>query len=117
MAPLAVAELDRDLFTWVVEHRAPPFDWLFVALSVAGHAGLLWIAMAPVLARWAGKPVLFTTLVTAATVWAADLLAAADDLGRRVTEAWVYHGWVIYFDEKAVVSTIKRVGRFEPQYD
>jgi hypothetical protein len=40
-----------------------------------------------------------------------------DDLGRRVTEAWVYHGWVIYFDEKAVVSTIKRVGRFEVQYE
>jgi hypothetical protein len=40
-----------------------------------------------------------------------------DDLGRRVTEAWIYHGWVIYFDDKAVVSTIKRVGRFEPQYE
>jgi hypothetical protein len=40
-----------------------------------------------------------------------------DDLGRRVTEAWLYHGWVIYFDDKAVVSTIKRVGRFEPQYE
>jgi undecaprenyl-diphosphatase len=48
---------------------------VFVALSVAGHAGLLWIALAPLLALWARKPVLFTTLVTAATVWTADLLA------------------------------------------
>jgi hypothetical protein len=40
-----------------------------------------------------------------------------DDLGRRATEAWVYPGWVIYFDEKAVVSTVKRVGRFEVQYE
>ena len=31
--------------------------------------------MAPVLALWARKPVLYTTVVTAATVWSADLLA------------------------------------------
>ena len=72
---LGVADLDRDVFTWVVEHRAEPFDWLFVALSAAGQAGLIWIALAALLAHWARKPVLFTTLVTAATVWAADLLA------------------------------------------
>jgi undecaprenyl-diphosphatase len=75
MAPLGLAELDRDVFTWVVEHRAPPFDWLFVALSVVGQAALVWIVLAPVLAYAAGRPVLFTTLVTAATVWTADLLA------------------------------------------
>ncbi len=72
-----VAELDRDVFTWVVEHRVEPFDWLFVALSAAGQAGLIWIALAPLLAVWARKPVVFTTLVTAATVWTADLLAVA----------------------------------------
>jgi undecaprenyl-diphosphatase len=69
-------ELDRDAFTWVVEHRVAPLDWLFVALSVVGHAGLLWIALAPVLALLARKPPLSTTLVTAATVWTADLLAS-----------------------------------------
>ena len=74
MAPLSVTELDRDLFTWVVEHRAPPFDWLFVAFSAIGQAAIVWIALAPVLALWARKPVVFTTLVTAATVWTADLL-------------------------------------------
>ena len=77
MPLLGVAELDRDVFTWVVEHRAAPFDWLFVALSAAGQAGLIWIALAPLLAVWARKPVLFTTLVTAATVWTADLLAVS----------------------------------------
>jgi len=74
MAAFAPAGLDRDVYSWVVEHRAAPFDWLFVALSVVGHAGLLWIALALVLARPAGKPVLFTTAVTAATVWTADLV-------------------------------------------
>ncbi|HXV96700.1 MAG TPA: phosphatase PAP2 family protein [Gaiellaceae bacterium] len=75
MASSALADLDRDLFTWVVEHRAAPLDVLFVALSVIGQAGLVWIALAPLLALRAGKPVLFTTLVTAATVWTADLVA------------------------------------------
>lgn len=74
MAPLGVAELDRDVFTWVVEHRAVPFDWLFVALTAIGQAAIVWIALAPVLALWARKPVVLTTLVTAATVWTADLL-------------------------------------------
>lgn len=72
--PPGLTELDRDVFTWVVEHRAQPFDWLFVALSAAGQAAILWIVLAPLLALWARKPPLFTTLVTAATVWTADLL-------------------------------------------
>jgi undecaprenyl-diphosphatase len=73
--PLGITELDRDLFTWVVEHRSQPFDWLFVALSAAGQVSLLWIVLAPILAFLARRPPLFTTLVTAATVWTADLLA------------------------------------------
>ena len=74
--PPGLTELDRDVFTWVVEHRAQPFDWLFVGLSAAGQASLLWIALAPLLALWARKPLLFTTLATAATVWTADLLTS-----------------------------------------
>lgn len=69
-------ELDRDAFTWVVEHRAPPFDWLFVALTILGYGGLMWIALAPLLARRSGRPLLVPTALTAATVWGADLLAA-----------------------------------------
>ena len=72
---LGITELDRDVFTWVVEHRSQPFDWLFVGLSAAGQASILWIALAPILALLARRPPLFTTLVTAATVWTADLLA------------------------------------------
>jgi len=74
--PPGLTELDRDVFTWVVEHRVQPFDWLFVALSAAGQASLLWIGLAPLLALCARKPLLFTTLVTAATVWTADLLTS-----------------------------------------
>ncbi len=71
---------DRDVFTWVVEHRAPPLDWLFVALSAAGHAGLLWIVLAVPLAILASKPPVSTALITAATVWTADLCATAGKL-------------------------------------
>ena len=39
------------------------------------YAGLLWILLAALLALAAGKPPLRISLVTAATVWAADLLA------------------------------------------
>jgi undecaprenyl-diphosphatase len=67
--------LDRDIFVWVVEHRTPPLDWLFVALSAAGSGGLLWIGLAALLAHVARKPLLATVAITAATVWSADLLA------------------------------------------
>jgi undecaprenyl-diphosphatase len=67
--------IDRDIFVWVVEHRTPPLDWLFVALSAVGTGGLLWIGLAALLAHLARKPVLATVAITAATVWSADLLA------------------------------------------
>ncbi|MDQ3858516.1 MAG: phosphatase PAP2 family protein [Actinomycetota bacterium] len=50
---------------------------MFVALSLVGYAGLVWIVLAPLLARWAGRPVTATTATTAAAVWTADLLATA----------------------------------------
>jgi len=40
-----------------------------------------------------------------------------DDLSRKAREAWVYHGWVIYFDDSAVVGMVRRVSIFEPRYD
>lgn len=40
-----------------------------------------------------------------------------DDLGPRVSEAWLYYGWAIYFDDKEVVGMVRRVSRFEPRYD
>jgi undecaprenyl-diphosphatase len=54
-----------------------PLDWLFVALSVVGYGGLVWVALSPLLALRSGRPVLVSTALTAATVWAADLLALA----------------------------------------
>lgn len=54
-----------------------PLDWLFVALSVVGYGGLVWVALSPLLALRSGRPVLVSTTLTAATVWAADLLALA----------------------------------------
>ncbi|MGH3024631.1 MAG: phosphatase PAP2 family protein [Gaiellaceae bacterium] len=72
--PGRLAELDRDLFVWVVGHRWEPFDWLFVGVTAVAQAGLVWIGLAPLLAYLAGRPVVATTLITAATVWAADLL-------------------------------------------
>jgi len=68
---------DRGLFVWVVEHRFDPLDWLFVSVSAAGYAGLLWIGLAAVLALAARRSVLRVTALTAATVWAADLLTLA----------------------------------------
>lgn len=73
--PDRLAELDRDLFLWVVGHRWEPVDWLFVAVTAVGQAGLVWIALAALLAFVAGRPVLSTTVLTAATVWSADLIA------------------------------------------
>jgi undecaprenyl-diphosphatase len=73
---LLTADLDRDVFIWVVEHRAPPLDWFFVALSVAGSGGLLWIGLAALLAYVVRRPLLATTAITAATVWSADLVVA-----------------------------------------
>jgi undecaprenyl-diphosphatase len=59
----------------VVDHRVGALDPVFVAATVVGYAGLIWIALAPILAAWARAPILRTTLVTAAAVWSADLLA------------------------------------------
>jgi undecaprenyl-diphosphatase len=60
----------------VVDHRVGVLDPVFVAATVVGYAGLVWVVLAPTLAAWARRPVLRTTLVTAATVWTADLVAA-----------------------------------------
>jgi undecaprenyl-diphosphatase len=60
---------------WVVEHRARWLDPFFVALSVVGFAGLVWVVLAPALAIWNRRAVLATTVLVAAGVWASDLIA------------------------------------------
>ena len=47
---------------------------MFVALSVIGYAGLVWIALAVLVSVLARLPLLTTTAFTALCVWTADLL-------------------------------------------
>jgi undecaprenyl-diphosphatase len=48
---------------------------VFVAATVVGYAGLVWIALAPLLAVWAKRPILVTSALAAACVWTSDILA------------------------------------------
>ena len=47
---------------------------MFIALSVVGYAGLLWIGLGVGVSIFARLPLLTTTALTAACVWSADLL-------------------------------------------
>jgi undecaprenyl-diphosphatase len=47
---------------------------VFVALSVVGYAGLVWIGVAIGVSIFARLPLLTTTALTAVCVWSADLL-------------------------------------------
>jgi hypothetical protein len=41
-----------------------------------------------------------------------------DEISRKATEAWIYYGWVIFFDDQSiVVGMTRRFWQFEPQYD
>jgi undecaprenyl-diphosphatase len=59
----------------VVEHRAGWLDPIFVALSVVGYFGLVWIALAALLAYVGGRSLLFPVVLTAASVWSTDLIS------------------------------------------
>ena len=54
-------------------HRAW-LDPVFIALSVVGYAGLVWIALAVSVSILARPPILTTAALTAACVWTADLI-------------------------------------------
>ena len=47
---------------------------MFVALSVVGYAGLVWIALAVLVSVLARLPLLTTTALTAVCVWTTDLI-------------------------------------------
>lgn len=66
---------DRGAFVWVVEHRAAWLDPIFIALSVIGYGGIVWIVLATILSLVGGRSVLLPTALTAGSVWAADLVA------------------------------------------
>ena len=66
-----MSELDREAYLWVTEHRLGWLDPVFVALTAAGYAGVLWIALAlalPVMRRRATVPVLAPTALAVVTV-------------------------------------------------
>lgn len=67
--------MDRSVFLWVVEHRVGWLDPIFVALSVIGYFGLVWIALAVFLAYVGPRSLRFSVALTAACVWSADLVS------------------------------------------
>jgi len=67
--------LDRHLERFVVLHRVGWLDWIFVDLSRIGTLGLVWIAIAALVAVLHRRPRVF--FLTVAAVAGADLLAFA----------------------------------------
>ena len=66
---------DRHLERWVVHHRWPPLDGVFVWLSRIGSWGAVWLVLALVVAILLRRPRVFVLVAIAAA--AADLSAAA----------------------------------------
>ena len=60
-----------------MEHRVGWLDPVFVALSVVGFAGLLWVVLAPALAAWTGRRVLPVVAATVVCLWVSDLVVFA----------------------------------------
>jgi undecaprenyl-diphosphatase len=59
----------------VVEHRAAWLDPVFVALSIVGYGGLVWVALAVPVSVLARREPFLGLGLTAACVWSADLIA------------------------------------------
>ena len=67
--------LDRHLERFVVLHRVGWLDWLFVGLSRIGTLGLVWVAIAALVAFLLHRPGVF--FLTVSAVASADLLSFA----------------------------------------
>ena len=72
---------EKHLEHWLVLQRVGGLNWFFIALSWIGQLGLVWIAIAIVLAVLWRRPSLFLTVVVADVI--ADLLA---ELGKTVVD-------------------------------
>ncbi len=57
-----------------MHHRLGWLDPVFVALSVVGYGGLVWVALALVLPLVMRRPLVPVALATAVAVWSVDLL-------------------------------------------
>jgi undecaprenyl-diphosphatase len=89
--PAGVIGLVHRLERWVVQHRAEPFDTLFVALSRLGGYGFVWLTLA-VLGVWLWRrPVVFPLVVIAyfASAAATDVIKLAVDRKRPVNDPLV----------------------------
>ena len=72
---------DKHLEHWIVLHRVGWLDWFFIDLSWLGRLGLVWVAIALVLAVVWRRPSLFLAVVVADVI--ADLLA---ELGKTIVD-------------------------------
>jgi undecaprenyl-diphosphatase len=81
-----VISLDQRIERWVVDHRAEPFDTIFVALSHLGNYGLVWFALAIFVALLRRKPVVLPLVGAAylASSAASGLLKVAVDRARPI---------------------------------
>jgi undecaprenyl-diphosphatase len=70
---------EKHLEHWIVLQRVGWLDWFFITLSWIGQLGLVWVAIALVLALLWRRPSLFLTVVIADAV--ADVLA---ELGKTI---------------------------------
>ena len=70
---------ERHLEHWIVGQRVGWLDWFFIGLSWVGRLGLVWVAIALVLAVVWRRPSVLLTVVVADVI--ADLLA---ELGKIV---------------------------------
>jgi undecaprenyl-diphosphatase len=72
---------DKHLEHWIVLHRVGWLDWFFIDLSWLGQLGLVWVAIALVLAVVWRRPSLLLAVVVADVI--ADLLA---ELGKGIVD-------------------------------
>lgn len=68
-----MGDLDREVYRWVGEHRTEWLDPVFVAVTAAGYAGLLWIGLGLLLPMLARRRPVTVFVVTALAVWSVDL--------------------------------------------
>lgn len=72
---IAIASLggaDRQAFTWIVHHRLPLLDPIFVGLTYLGTGGVIWGLIALVIAWRMGQRLLPVVLISAFVIGIAD---------------------------------------------
>jgi len=73
---------DRELERWIVHHRAGWLNPVFEGLSYAGNLGLVWIAIALVLALLWRRPMVFLAVLAAAAAGNLASFGLKEAIGR-----------------------------------